>query len=67
MDDQFIRCPSCRHRFANDASFEAHRTHGRCVNPRTLGQSEVYGVFYIRGTAREVNPWAEVDADLSDS
>lgn len=59
MDDQFIRCPSCRRKFANKPSFEAHRTHGRCVDPRSLGQSEVYGVYYIRGTARQVHDWAD--------
>jgi hypothetical protein len=68
MDDQFIRCPTCRYRFANTQSLDAHRTHGRCVNPRSLGQSEVYGVYYIKGTARQVTAWAEAttgrDPDL---
>lgn len=65
MDDQFIRCPTCRRRFANSPSFDAHRAHGRCTDPRSLGQAEVFSVFYIRGTARQVHPWADPEPEPS--
>lgn len=57
--EEFIRCPTCKRKFANAVSFEAHRSHGRCVDPADLGQLEMFGIFWIAGSAQQVNDWID--------
>jgi hypothetical protein len=58
--EEFFRCPSCVKKFGNERSFEAHRAHGRCVDPHDLGQHEMFGVYWIPGSATQVNDWVDL-------
>lgn len=62
--EEFIRCPTCKRKFANESSFEAHRLHGRCIDPADLGQLEMLGVYWIPGSAVLVNEWVDSDPTL---
>lgn len=38
-------CAPCERMFATVGDFDWHRLRGRCVNPKTVGQSEIRGVW----------------------